>query len=61
MMATSKPLHLQAESFVIRDTAGEAEIANMMDWLELDSDTATVDEMKKKAISLEDKWGVRII
>jgi L1 cell adhesion molecule like protein len=44
-----------------KDTAGEAEIANMMDWLELDSDTATVDEMKKKAISLEDKWGVRII
>ena len=44
-----------------KDKAGEVEIADMMDWLELDADSATVDEMKKKAIVLEDKWGVRII
>ena len=44
-----------------KDAVGEAEIANMMDWLELDSDSASVDELKKRAITLEDKWGVRII
>ena len=44
-----------------KDQKGEDEIAQMMDWLELDSDSATVEELKKKAISLEDKWGVRII
>jgi len=44
-----------------KDAAGETEISNMMDWLELDSDSASYEDMKKKAISLEDKWGVRII
>jgi len=43
------------------DAAGETEIAQMMDWLELDADTADYDVMKKKAISLEEKFGVRII
>ena len=44
-----------------KDDAGATEIENMMDWLELDSEQATYDDMKKKAIQLEDKWGVRII
>jgi L1 cell adhesion molecule like protein len=44
-----------------KDDAGVREIENMMDWLELDSDQANYEDMKKKAISLEDKWGVRII
>jgi len=44
-----------------KDTAGMKEISEMMDWLELDSESATVETLKKKAISLEDKWGVRII
>ena len=44
-----------------KDAAGEAEISQMMDWLELDADAADYETMKKKAIALEEKWGVRII
>ena len=34
------------------------ELANLMDWLELDSDSATFDEMKKRGRIVEDTWGL---
>jgi L1 cell adhesion molecule like protein len=33
------------------------ELADLMDWLELDSDTATYDDMKKRGRVIEDTWG----
>ncbi|KAL3772960.1 hypothetical protein ACHAWO_008690 [Cyclotella atomus] len=33
------------------------ELADLMDWLELDSDTATFDDMKKRGRVIEDTWG----
>ena len=43
-----------------KDTAGTAEIENMLDWLELDSDAATLQEIRTKCETLENRWGVRI-
>lgn len=40
------------------NAADEAELCNLMDWLELDSDTATLDEMKDRGRILEDRFGV---
>jgi len=36
------------------------ELANLMDWLELDSDSASLDEMKKRGRIVEDTWGLII-
>jgi len=33
------------------------ELADLMDWLELDSDTASFDDMKKRGRVIEDTWG----
>ncbi|KAL3777051.1 hypothetical protein HJC23_001369 [Cyclotella cryptica] len=33
------------------------ELADLMDWLELDSETASLDEMKKRGRVIEDTWG----
>ncbi|KAL7520669.1 LOW QUALITY PROTEIN: hypothetical protein ACHAWX_005386 [Stephanocyclus meneghinianus] len=33
------------------------ELADLMDWLELDSETASSDEMKKRGRAIEDTWG----
>jgi L1 cell adhesion molecule like protein len=33
------------------------ELADLMDWLELDSESATLDEMKKRGRVIEDTWG----
>ncbi len=33
------------------------ELADLMDWLELDSDTASFDDMKKRGRIIEDTWG----
>jgi len=43
-----------------KDTAGTTEIENMLDWLELDSDAATLQEIRVKCETLENRWGVRI-
>jgi len=43
-----------------KDKAGMTEIENMLDWLELDSDSATLQEIRTKCETLENKWGVRI-
>ncbi|GMI61684.1 hypothetical protein ScalyP_jg1091 [Parmales sp. scaly parma] len=43
-----------------KDKAGTTEIENMMDWLELDSDSATLQEIRSKCETLENRWGVRI-
>ncbi|EED92282.1 heat shock protein, HSP70, hsc70 [Thalassiosira pseudonana CCMP1335] len=34
------------------------ELADLMDWLELDSDTATLEDMKKRGRIVEDTWGI---
>ena len=34
------------------------ELENIMDWLELDSDSATLDEMKARGRTIEDKFGI---
>lgn len=36
------------------------ELANLMDWLELDSDSASLEEMKKRGRIVEDTWGLII-
>jgi len=36
----------------------DMELLNMMDWLELDSDSATLDEMKSRGRILEDRFGL---
>lgn len=33
------------------------ELADLMDWLELDADTASFDDMKKRGRIIEDTWG----
>ena len=43
-----------------KDKAGTTEIENMLDWLELDSDSATVQEIRSRCETLENRWGVRI-
>ena len=34
------------------------ELADLMDWLELDSESASLDEMKKRGRIIEDTWGI---
>merc|ERR1712194_238142 len=34
------------------------ELADLMDWLELDSESASLDEMKKRGRVIEDTWGI---
>ena len=34
------------------------ELADLMDWLELDSESASLDEMQKRGRTVEDTWGV---
>ena len=33
------------------------ELADLMDWLELDSESASLDEMQKRGRVIEDTWG----
>ncbi|KAL7478631.1 hypothetical protein ACHAW6_004386 [Cyclotella cf. meneghiniana] len=33
------------------------ELADLMDWLELDSETASSDDMKRRGRVIEDTWG----
>jgi len=40
------------------DEAAMRELEDLMDWLELDSDSATLDEMKARGRILEDKFGL---
>merc|ERR1719183_49119 len=40
------------------DDTDMVELENIMDWLELDSDSATLDEMKSKGRIIEDKFGI---
>lgn len=42
------------------DQADELELCNLMDWLELDSDTATLDEMKSRGKIVEDRFGIAV-
>lgn len=41
-------------------TAANKELAELMDWLELDSDSATLEDMKVRARVLEDNYGVTV-
>lgn len=34
------------------------ELADLMDWLELDSEGASLDEMQKRGRIIEDTWGI---
>lgn len=40
--------------------ANELELCNLMDWLELDSDTATLDEMKSRGKIVEERFGIAV-
>lgn len=40
------------------DDSGMTELENIMDWLELDSDSATLDEMKSRGRIIEDRFGI---
>ena len=33
------------------------ELADLMDWLELDSESASLEDMKKRGRTIEDTWG----
>ena len=41
-----------------KNNNSDKELADMMDWLELDSESASLDDMKNRARLLEDKYGV---
>mmetsp|Transcript_3132 Transcript_3132/g.4584 ORF Transcript_3132/g.4584 Transcript_3132/m.4584 type:complete len:629 (-) Transcript_3132:112-1998(-) len=47
-----------AQSKQTEDGGDMSELENLMDWLELDSDSATLDEMKNRGRLLEDKFGI---
>jgi heat shock protein 1/8 len=40
------------------DAKGMKELEDLMDWLELDSDSATLDDMKSRGRIVEDKFGI---
>lgn len=40
--------------------ADEVELCNLMDWLELDSDSATLEEMKSRGRILEDRFNILV-
>jgi len=44
----------------IADESAEKELADLFDWLELDSDMATMEEMKVRGRQIEDRWGLII-
>lgn len=55
---------LEEALFTVQSKVGETnkpnevkELADLMDWLELDSDSASLDEMKKRGRIIEDTWG----
>ena len=52
---------LEEAIFTAQSKAEDAdmiELENIMDWLELDSDSATLDEMKSKGRIIEDRFGI---
>ena len=55
---------LEEALFTVQSKVGETnklnevkELADLMDWLELVSDSASLDEMKKRGRIIEDTWG----
>ena len=42
------------------DTAGMTELEDLMDWLELDSETATLEDMKSRGRMVEDKFNILV-
>jgi heat shock protein 1/8 len=49
-----------AQSKPTKTTEEETELCELMDWLELDSETASLDEMRKRGRILEDKYGLLV-
>jgi heat shock protein 1/8 len=60
--ALEEALYTAQSSTKARSTnpAVNKELADLMDWLELDSDSATLDDMKIRARVLEDNYGVTV-
>jgi len=46
------------QSKVAETNYHEKELADLMDWLELDSESASLDDMKKRGRIIEDTWGI---
>ena len=42
------------------DESAEKELADLFDWLELDSDMASMEEMQNRGRIVEDRWGILI-
>merc|ERR1711957_590847 len=47
-----------AQKSVKQGSADEVELCDLMDWLELDSESANLDEMKARGRKIEDKFGI---
>uniref|UniRef100_A0A7S1FWH8 Heat shock protein 70 n=1 Tax=Corethron hystrix TaxID=216773 RepID=A0A7S1FWH8_9STRA len=47
-----------AQSSVAKGTGQETELCDLMDWLELDSEAASLEEMKSRGRIIEDKFGI---
>jgi len=47
-----------AQKSVKQGSADEVELCDLMDWLELDSEGANLDEMKNRGRKIEDKFGI---
>jgi len=46
------------QSKVAETNHHEKELADLMDWLELDSDSSSLEEMKQRGRMIEDTWGI---